>query len=65
MSDEVEARKLYSIADAARLIGVSAMTLRRWDSKGLIPVARLPSGYRRFSQEQIDQIQHEMTRKKA
>lgn len=34
--------------ETARLVGVSADTVRRWADNGLIPSHRLPSGFRRF-----------------
>jgi putative resolvase len=45
--------ELVSIGEAARLLGVSVDTLRRWSNEGLIPVTVLPSGYRRYRMEDI------------
>ena len=53
-------RTLYTISQAAREIGIHPDTLRAWTDKGLAPVTRLPSGYRRFTREQIDQIKQRM-----
>ena len=52
--------KLLTISQAAARIGVHANTLRAWVDKGLVPATRLPSGYRRFSLEQVEQIKHDM-----
>lgn len=52
--------KLLTISKAAELIGVHQNTLRAWVDKGLVPHVRLPSGYRRFTPEQVDQIKHDM-----
>lgn len=52
---------LIRIAEAAALIGVHPNTLRAWADKGLVPVTRLPSGYRRFTTEQIEQIREQMS----
>lgn len=53
--------RLLTITQAAAALGVHANTLRRWADDGKIPVTRLPSGYRRWSEEQIEQIRQEMT----
>src|SRR5205823_1419114 len=47
---------LLTISQAAAMIGVNPKTLRSWADKGLVPVTRLPSGYRRFSLEQVEEI---------
>lgn len=39
---------LLSIGDAARMLGVSVDTLRRYANDGLIPVVRTLGGQRRF-----------------
>lgn len=44
------------ITEAATCLGVSAMTLHRWASRGLIPYIELPSGQRRFRQEDLRRI---------
>ena len=52
--------KLISISVAAERLGVHQKTLRRWADIGHVPVIRLPSGYRRFSEDQIQQIAAQM-----
>lgn len=52
--------QLIPITRAARILGVHPNTLRSWADRGLVPVTRLPSGYRRFSQEQLEQIRTQM-----
>ena len=52
--------RMLTITEAARELGVHQNTLRRWADAGLIPVTRLPSGYRRWSPEQIEQIKETM-----
>jgi excisionase family DNA binding protein len=52
--------KLLTISQAAARIGVHQNTLRHWVDKGLVPVTMLPSGYRRFSVEQVEQIKRGM-----
>ena len=52
--------RLLSISQAAAQLGVSPNTLRAWVDKGLVPATILPSGHRRFSPEQIEQIKQGM-----
>lgn len=40
--------QLYSISDAARLVGVHPSTLRLWETQGLISPQRTPGGDRRY-----------------
>lgn len=51
---------MMTIAKAAKEIGVHQQTLRSWVDKGLVPCTRLPSGYRRFTDEQIAEIKQKM-----
>lgn len=44
------------ISEAARLVGVSAATLRAWEREGLIHPVRSAAGYRRFSIEDVEQL---------
>lgn len=48
--------RLLTIKQAAAELGVHPNTLRRWADNGTVPVTKLPSGYRRWSAEQIAQI---------
>lgn len=52
--------RLLTISEAAALLGVHPNTLRAWVDKGLVPATHLPSGHRRFSQDQLAQIQQVM-----
>lgn len=50
-------KKYYSIRKLSEMIDVSAQTLRNWEKSGkLIPDYKTSSGYRYYSQEQIDAI---------
>jgi DNA-binding transcriptional MerR regulator len=51
---------LLTISQAAAEVGVNPKTLRSWADKGLVPVTMLPSGYRRWSPEQIAEIKRRM-----
>lgn len=49
--------KYYSIHEFSKIIGVSAQTLRNWDSNGkLHPHHTTASGYRYYSDEQLKQV---------
>ncbi len=52
--------RLLSIGEAARELGVSDQTLRTWEKKGFIKAVRLPSGYRRYTVEEIERMKREM-----
>jgi excisionase family DNA binding protein len=45
-----------SISQAARELGVSLGTMRRWADMGYIESYRTPGGQRRFSREHIDRF---------
>jgi DNA-binding transcriptional MerR regulator len=48
------ASALLSIGMAARMLGVSTKTLRRWDDQDTFkPEFRLPSGHRFYSRAQV------------
>lgn len=52
-----------TVAQAARLLGVSAATLRRWEAQGLaMPDAKTLGGHRRYSPERVQQIAGKMRR---
>lgn len=43
-----------STSQAARQLGVSLSTIRRWSDMGYLRAYRTPGGQRRFSREQIE-----------
>jgi excisionase family DNA binding protein len=43
-----------STSQAARALGVSLSTIRRWSDAGALRSYRTPGGQRRFSRDQID-----------
>ncbi|HXH20916.1 MAG TPA: helix-turn-helix domain-containing protein [Dehalococcoidia bacterium] len=47
-------RVWVSIGEAARLIGVSEPTLRKWTDSGRIAVFRTPGGHRRYLRSEIE-----------
>lgn len=46
--------RLLTIGQAAKRLGISVPTLRAYADRGLVPVVKLPSGYRRFDADAID-----------
>lgn len=49
----MDKKKLYSIHEFSKLIGVTPQTLRNWEKSGkLIPVNKSGNGYRYYSEEQ-------------
>ena len=48
-----EPRLGLSISEAARVLGVSLSTVRRWSDAGVLPSYRTPGGQRRYNREQL------------
>lgn len=46
----------YKVAEAARLAGVSASTLRLWESQGLVVPFRSETGHRQYSAEDVARL---------
>lgn len=52
-------RSYYSIHEFSKILGVSAQTLRNWDKNGkLHPHHTTASGYRYYSEEQLNEVLH-------
>lgn len=47
---------LIPIGEAARRLGVSVDTIRRWESRGIITATRTPLGQRRFAISEIERL---------
>ncbi len=48
-------RKYLSIKEASRIIGVTPLTLRNWDKKGMLTSYRNPANnYRVYRQDQLE-----------
>lgn len=45
---------VFTSSQAARYLGVSLATVRRWTDAGHISCYRTPGGQRRFSKDQLD-----------
>ena len=52
----------FTSSEAARYLGVSLATVRRWTDAGHIACYRTPGGQRRFSREQLDAFVTSMSR---
>ncbi len=50
------ARELYTASEAARALGISLDTLRRWDRQGLIKTTRDPGNRRQVSSREIERL---------
>jgi excisionase family DNA binding protein len=51
-----ERRLVFTSSEAARYLGVSLATIRRWTDAGHISCYRTPGGQRRFSRTQLDEF---------
>ena len=49
---------LLSVEEAAKILGVSKSTLRRWDAEGRLKPERTPGGHRRYRSEDLGQMAH-------
>jgi MerR family transcriptional regulator, copper efflux regulator len=50
-------RKYLTITDAAKIVGVTPLTLRNWDKKGLLTAYRNPmNNYRVYRLDQIEML---------
>jgi len=50
-------KKLYTISEAAKYLGVSTTTLRRWEDLGKIVSIKIPNNNSRFfPKEQLDKL---------
>lgn len=52
---------LLTVADAAKVIGVSLDTIRRWEKKGLIKAQRSENNYRLFNIDEIKRIHNKIS----
>ena len=57
-----ERQLVFTSSQAARYVGVSLATVRRWTDAGHINCYRTPGGQRRFSRVQLDEFIASMQR---
>lgn len=55
-----ERQLIFTSSQAARYLGVSLATVRRWTDAGHIGCYRTPGGQRRFSRDQLDDFMASM-----
>ena len=53
---------VFTSSQAARYLGVSLATIRRWTDAGHVSCYRTPGGQRRFAREQLDTFVTSMRR---
>ncbi len=56
--------RLFSIQEAANILGVSTKTLRRWDQRGRFVPTRTAGNQRRYTQEQISKLKSQSSKLK-
>jgi len=57
MAERNPARRLeLTASEAARVLGVSLSTVRRWSDAGVLPTYRTPGGQRRYSRAEVEQF---------
>jgi excisionase family DNA binding protein len=52
--------KLLTLEEASVILGVSKITLRRWDNSGKFKALRTIGGFRRYSENDINKLLDEM-----
>lgn len=58
-------RKYLSIKDAAKMLGVTPLTLRNWDKRGILTAYRNPvNNYRVYRLDQIELFQRKIENSK-
>lgn len=62
----MKSKQYLTIKQAAKIIGVSELTLRNWDNKKKFEAVRHPiNNYRVYTLDQIDDLMKKLGRKKA
>jgi len=59
---ENDSQLVFTSSQAARYVGVSLATIRRWTDAGHVSCYRTPGGQRRFSRDQLDDFIESMQR---
>lgn len=52
-SSDTYSNAILPIGEAARMLGVTVGTVRRWDKDGRISSFRTPTGHRRFRRDDV------------
>lgn len=56
--------KLITLQQASEILGVSKITLRRWDNSGKFKALRTIGGARRYSEDDINKLLDDMKNEK-
>jgi excisionase family DNA binding protein len=66
MPRQPEPGDLLTVQDAARLLGVSVPTMRRWDDAGKFPAKRHPiNGYRLYTRDAVLRLRKKIVEGRA
>lgn len=58
---DIDPSELLTVAEAAKLLGVSQPTLRRWDDSGRFPARRHPiNGYRMYVRDEVVKLRRQI-----
>ena len=57
--------KLITLQKASEILGVSKITLRRWDNSGKFKAFRTIGGARRYSEDDINKLLDDMRNEKV
>jgi len=60
MKREVTSEETVRIGDAARALGVSVLTLKRWERRKIVKPLRDGNGVRFFTPEQLDAMREHL-----
>lgn len=52
--------KLLTVTQVAKRLGLHENTIRKYADTGVIKVIKLPSGYRRFTEDEVVRVEREM-----
>jgi excisionase family DNA binding protein len=53
---KMKSKKMLTIGEASKYLGISRDTLRRWEKKNRIKPLRSPTNRRYYTQDQLDQL---------
>ena len=65
LAENKSSKQWLSLNEAAKQLGVHAVTLRRWADDGALAVMVTPGGHRRFAASEIDRFSEERQRQRV
>jgi DNA-binding transcriptional MerR regulator len=54
----------FRVNQAAKILGIAPITLRRWDKQNIFPARRGPTGHRLYDCEDLDTIKEKICKKR-